>query len=216
MQRTNEQNQTTTRVDPFEPHAPFHIRYAAGELIHQSGTFAAGVTWIASGIVQESCGRETSEGTTVSEPLGPGDLLGIEILLPGTASLHYGSARAVTDVQLSFLERSAFESAMATDLQLRTYVLQCMAERVFSLKQSFRVAADPLEIRLQRLIAVLAEKNHLDPTVGAAALPPEIDRRVLAEFLSVSTRRISRALDGLGLTWTGDGTLRVGAATSSE
>ena len=216
MQRTNAQHQTTTPSDPFEPHGPFRIRYAAGELIHQSGTFAAGATWIASGIVQESCGKENAEGTTVSEPLGPGDLLGIEILLPGTAALHCGSARAVTDVQLSFLERSAFESAMEDDLRLRSYVLERMAERVFSLKRSLRVAADPLEVRLQRLLSILAEKSDLDPTSGETALPPEIDRRVLAEFLSVSTRRVSRALDVLGLTWTVDGNLRVTEVRSGD
>ena len=216
MQRPKAQHHTLTPGDPFEAYGPFHIRYAAGELIHQSGTFAAGATWIASGIVQESCGKETAEDTTVAEPLGPGDLLGIEILLPGTASLHYGSARAVTDVQLSFLERSAFEAAMADDLQLRSYVLQCLAQRVFSLKQSFRVAADPLEIRLQRLIAILAEKNGLDPAGAEATLPPEVDRRVLAEFLSVSTRRVSRALDTLGLTWSDSGSLQITAAVSGD
>ena len=216
MQSTNTQYPTTTPLDPFETHGPFRIRYAAGELIHQSGTFAAGATWIGSGIVQESCGKENTEGTAVSEPLGPGDLLGIEILLPGTAALHYGSARAVTDVQLSFLERSAFETAMQENLKLRSYVLERMAERVFSLKRSFRVAADPLEIRLQRLLCVLAEKCGLDPTSGEMELPPEIDRRVLAEFLSVSTRRISRALDGLGLAWSVDGNLRITETVSGD
>jgi hypothetical protein len=91
-----------------------------------------------------------------------------------------------------------------------------MTERVFSLKRSLQVAADPLESRLQQLICILADKSGLVSTAGQTELPPEIDRRVLAEFLAVSTRRISRALDTLGLTWTGDGTLRVGAATSGE
>ena len=218
MYRMNEQATDKTRLlrDPFSAHGPFHIRYAAGELINQSGTFAAGIAWIASGIVQESCGRETTESAAVAEPLGSGDLLGIETLLPGSAALHFGSARAVTDVRLSFLERSAFEQALTDDTTLRTFVLERLAEQVFSLKDSLRVAAEPLETRLQRLIAQLAEKCARDDASGEVRLPVEIDRRALAEFLAVSTRRVSRALDALSLPSTDDGQLIVMRGTSAR
>jgi len=191
--------QNRSLPDPLSGHGPLHIRYASGELIHQAGSYVAGIAFIASGVVSESYGRSPKDRTSALEALGPGDLIGVEALFPGSSALHAGCARAITDVRLSFLERTAFAGALSDDQGLRTHVFGYLARRVFALKELRRLAQAPLEDRLRRLFVDLAEKCGVPAMSELAELPPEVDRRVLADLLGVSPRRVSRALEALSL-----------------
>lgn len=189
--------QTPGQPDPLSGHGPLHIRYARGELIHQAGSYVAGIAFIVSGIASESYGKNPEGRASALEALGPGDLIGIEALFPGSASLHAGCARAITDVRLSFLERTAFAGALSDDQELRAHVFGYLARRVFALKELRRLAEAPIEDRLRRLLADLAGKCGISAVSELAELPAEVDRRVLTDLLGLSPRRVSRALEAL-------------------
>jgi len=176
----------------FSMYDPLHIRYARGELMVQSGTYAAGIALIVSGIVQESYASDHDGDHEATEILGPGDLIGFEVLLDGPHALHQTTARALTSVRLAFLERSTLQRALCEDSAIRNYVLMRLSTRVLSLKASLARAHAPLGSRLLWLLLELGKKSGQEISGDRMTLPPEIDRRVIADLLDVSTRRLSR------------------------
>jgi len=196
----------------FEPHRPLHVRYAQGELITQIGSYAAGIYVVQQGLVQEqspAAEPETGEGT--AEILGIGDFVGLEILLPDAPDLHVTASRALTDVRLSFLERSAFHDALDREPELRAHVQSYLARRVFELREAVSRSRSPLPDQLRSLLLHLSERWTGAPSGPAVELPEAIDRRLLADLLGVSTARITRALRALAIE-SGDGGIRVDPA----
>jgi len=176
----------------FDRHAPLHVRYAHGELICLAGSYAAGLYLVIRGVVAESPWVDAG-ATRVSEIVGPGDAIGLEILLPGHDGIHSVSSRAVTDVELLFLERKVFEAAIEEDPGVRWFAIRHMAERLARLQQAVLRTRMAAEHRLTLLLLDLGGKCGRRISGGRTALPPEIDSRALGDLLCVSARRIRRA-----------------------
>jgi len=190
----------------FEPHRPLHVRYAQGELITQIGSYAAGIYLVQQGLVQEHLPAENPDaGEGLAEILGIGDFVGLEVLVPDGGDLHVTASRALTDVRLSFLERSAFHEAIDREPDLRAHVQAYLAGRVFELRGAVVHSRAPLSSRLRSLVRQLCEK-WAGPSSGPVIdLPEAIDRRLLAGLLGVSTGRITRALRELPIDLRDDG-----------
>jgi CRP-like cAMP-binding protein len=190
--------------DVFAEHEPLRIRFAPKELISQAGSYAAGIYLITSGIVHESYAEGTGPGHEVSTGLlGPLSLIGSELLLPDGLRLHRVSCRAVTGVSLSFLERSAFETAVEAHDVLRRFLAAHLAGRSFDLIRAvWRSQLKPVE-RVGALLHDLAPFG--EPTEdGRTALPVEIDLRRLADLAYVSHRKAKQACEALSsMEWDG-------------
>lgn len=188
----------------FAEHEPFRVRYAPDELICQAGSYAAGVYLVTTGIVHESYVDPVRKGGEVSMGLlGPLSLIGTEFLLPDGLRLHRVSCRAVTGVTLSFLERSAFETAMETHDVLRHFLVVHLAERSFNLIRAlWRSRRGPLE-RAHALLLDLVPFGELTAD-GHVTLPAEIDLQRLAGLSYVSYRRVRQLCQSLpGVEWDG-------------
>jgi CRP-like cAMP-binding protein len=190
----------------FAEHEPFRVRYAPDELICQAGSYAAGVYLVTTGIVHESYVDFVDKGRDVSTSLlGPLSLIGTEFLLPDGLRLHRVSCRAVTGVTLSFLERSAFETAVEAHDVLRHFLAVHLAERSFDLIRAlWRSQLGPAE----RVRAVLLDLVPFgEPTAdGHVTLPAEIDLQQLAGLSYVSYRRVRQVCQSLpGVEWGDEG-----------
>ena len=183
--------------DLFTRHGPLSVRYARNELICQQGSYAAGVYMIESGLVSESLPLPDDIDTVPYSILGPTDLIGLEILLPGDSELHLTSCRAVVDTRLSFLERNALLSALGTDEQLCRFVLGSVTERLFALAGSLRQRNASPDQRLCSLLLDLTA-THGEPSESeSVSLPHSINRRLLAELSGLSASQFRRAWDTL-------------------
>jgi CRP-like cAMP-binding protein len=172
-------------------HAPLHVRYAEGELVHQAGSYAAGTYLIAEGLVSDRASVGGRGGAV--EILGPGDLLGLEGFLDGSNDLHQTSARAVTETDLYFFEREHFLQVLEKEEGLLRYALVSLGRRLVGVKAwSASCAHAALAPQLGRLLLSFAGK------VGGAdgqpvLLPGGISARALAELLNSSKGQVLRA-----------------------
>ena len=181
----------------FVAHDPFRVRYARNELVCHEGSYAAGAYVIESGLVSESMLDPRSIEAKPYAILGPGELIGLEILVPGDNELHRTSCRALVDTELSFLECDRFLSALETDDQLRRFVLGSISQRLFTLAASVRRSSVPPDERLCALLLDLAVTHGRASERGDAVLPPPINRRLIGELASLSASRFRRAWDAL-------------------
>ena len=190
--------------DVFTEHEPLRIRFAPKELISQAGSYAAGIYLVTSGIVHESYAETANPKHEVSTGrLGPSSLIGSELLLPDGLQLHRVTCRAVTEVSLSFLERSAFEAAAEAHGVLRRFLAAHLAERSQNLIRAvWRSQLKSVE-RVSALLRDLAPFG--EPTAdGRTALPAEIDLRRLADLSYVSYRKMKQACEALPcIEWDG-------------
>jgi CRP-like cAMP-binding protein len=184
--------------DTFAGHKPLRIRYAPSELICQGGFYGAGVYLVTAGIVHESYRNPLAEDCEVSTSLlGPPSLIGSELSLRRAQRIHQWSCRAVTGVQLLFLEQEVFEAAVEADKELRRFVTLHLAERSHGLTRAlWRSQLRPA----QRVSALLREVAVFgEPTAdGRVILPPEIDFRQLASLSFMSIRNVKQACRSLG------------------
>ncbi|MFC2099677.1 Crp/Fnr family transcriptional regulator [Candidatus Bipolaricaulota bacterium] len=183
---------------------PLRIRYAPDELICQSGCYAAGVYLLTSGIVLESYVDRTSRaGDVATGLLGVGDLIGTELLLAGQARLHQTSCRALSDVSLTFLERSAFEAAVEAHDPLRRFLAAHLAERGLRLTRTlWRSQLAPEERLCALLLDLVLFAESAD---GMITLPRELDHRLLATLAHLPLRRARQACRLLpGVEWRED------------
>jgi len=195
--------QRCTKVEPrrsggrFAAHDPFRVRYARNELVCHEGSYAAGVYIIESGLVSES--NLDPRGATAKPYaiLGPGELIGLEILVPGDNELHRTSCRALVDTELSFLERDRFLSALEIDDPLRRFVLESISRRLFALAASVRRGSVPPDERLCALLLDLTVTHGRTSARGDAVLPPPINRRLISELAGLSASQFRRAWDTL-------------------
>ena len=180
-------------VDLLEPYRPLHVRYAAEELICRKGTFAAGLQWIAQGLVLET-DRQDENGSLEPPPdlLSTGDVLGVELLVAGAEERHRTTCRALTEVSLIFLDRASLDRALERDLQLARVLVGHLAARYV---RSRRARASSSLAPASRLAAMLLELSPLcEAARGGAesALPEAIDLRVLGQLCGLSPTRIRR------------------------
>jgi len=108
---------------------PLHVTYPPAEMISRVGTYVAGVHAIAEGIVAESVQSEDGAIECLAL-LGPGDLLGLEVLFPREGALASTSSRAVTLTRLVFVEAKQFREGIDRDSTLRWAVVSELARRV--------------------------------------------------------------------------------------
>ena len=203
----NEGALATQRIAQLAAHRPLRIRYARGELIAQHGTYAAGLSLITSGLVVETyVSGDACEATGFA---GPGDLLSTEVLLEQPHVLHQTTIRALTDVSISFLERGTLRAALNEDAKLRGLILSGLSEQLLSVKRGQARAHAPLEARLLWLLQELGAKAGSNGGSERIRVPSEIDRRVLAEILGVSGRRLSRLWGELDAMPAAGGTVRL-------
>lgn len=180
----------------IETYRPLHIRYPHGELIFQVGTYAAGTSLISTGLVSDRCAAPTGgHRTPPLEILGPGDLIGFEVLLEQHNDLHLSCARAVTDTELFFFERDLFLRVLEKEEEVERYCLASLARRFYALKQrTVSLFTSPVEERLGRLLLDLADRCGEPHEGETVALPLEITLSILAQLLGRSTGRVNRAL----------------------
>jgi CRP-like cAMP-binding protein len=179
----------------IEAYTPLHVRYPQGELIYQAGTYAAGAYLITDGLVGDQCTppRKTRQRLPL-EILGPGDLIGLEILLKDSANLYLSCARAITETDLLFFEREVFLDILKEE-EVNRHCLDGLSQRLYSLKRwSASLFYASVEERLCRLLLDLANRYGKSEGERIRLLPPEITRATLAQLLGVSEAKIKRAI----------------------
>jgi CRP-like cAMP-binding protein len=200
MRRTSRRPTTPLRdaADVLAAHHPLLVRFPRDELISQTGTYAAGVYLITSGIVREAyCSPGEPSPMVDCGLLGPNELVGWEVLLPQDNELHVTSCRAVSEARLAFLERNAFAAAMRNDESLRCFVLEAFAlRRLAALNTLWRRGAESSD-RLCSLLLELATKFGSPSEDGQVTLPSEIDRRIIADLIGLSVRQLRKAWSDL-------------------
>ena len=183
----------------IETYNPLHIRYPDGELIYQAETYAAGAYLIGVGLVSDRCSsRNDGSQNPPAELLGPGDLIGLEILLEGHNELHLSCARTVTETELFFFERELFLSMLEEEDEISRSCMSYLSHRFYSLKRwvsSFFNSTT--EERLCRLLLNLAERFGERNDEGMILLPTEIKRATFPELLGRSRSEVSRAISSL-------------------
>ncbi len=183
---------------------PLIIRYRSGELVYHAGSFAAGVAMLRSGIVIDRPDSSVADRPEAmrSELIGPGHLFGIEVLASPPSDVHRTSGRALTDVEVAFVERETLHEAIAVDHSLGEALLAHIAGRFLAARSTPAVPGEPtrdVEQIKQRLVACLLDLARmsgipLDDSRQRVCLPEEITNRTLAEILFVSATRITKLL----------------------
>jgi CRP-like cAMP-binding protein len=146
--KNTSQKRMTEQVDwnrISEIYSPLHVRYPQGELIYQAGTYAAGSYLIADGLVSDQCtSSSTPRQLSPLEILGPGNLVGLEVLLDPPSDLHLSCARAVTETNLFFFKRELFLEILGEEDEVRRHCIQGLAKRFYSLKQQPAHSGPPM------------------------------------------------------------------------
>ncbi len=197
--------QTSAWVDVrqlLEEHEALDIRYRRDQLICQSGTYAAGIHLVVAGIVQESyTDPESAFSEVVLLLRGTGQLIGSELLLPDPEDLYRTTFRAVTDVELRFLERSVLEHALEETDVLWRFLLGCLARNGFERARAQWRTRLPGRERLATLLLDMAPLA-VSRSGGGRVFPNAIDVQTLAGLLCLSTRQTKRLCAALpGVCW---------------
>ncbi len=172
---------------------PLRIRYLAGEMICQTGSFVAGIHLIVRGVVSESVRSDDGE-VACRGLLGPGDLLGLESLQTETGGLARSLSRSVTATELLFVESKRFNAAIDADASLRWAVIGRLASRagVGHTATIFQPAGEGPQGRfgltLRRLVDLCGAVD------GDAVVLRGVSLRTLGELASVSARQLRRAV----------------------
>ena len=200
---------TQSAVQPetvFDRFDPIRIRYSPNELICQSRCYAAGIYLVTSGLILETYSElMTGDDFVAVGVLGPGDLIGTELLIADPEELHQTTCRALSPTSLSFLERSTFGEASETDELLRGFVTTYLAGRSLRLLQALWRAQRPADERLRRLLLELARFGNF-ASEAHVRLPEEFELRLLAGLACVSVRRARQICASIqGVSWTDDG-----------
>ena len=183
----------------IKTYSPLHVRYPEGELIYQVGAYAAGAYLIASGLVSDQSRPQTKPRQHPPlEILGPGHLIGLEILLRDSGGLHLSCARAVSETELFFFEREMFLNMLREEDEVKCHCLQSLAQRLYSLKQrTSSLSYASVAEQLCRLLLELAENYREINEGGISLLPSEITQATLAQLLGVSNATVMRVAASL-------------------
>ncbi len=173
-------------------YCPLRIRYAPGEMICQSGSYVAGIHLIVQGIVSDTMLTMGGEDRN-SDILGAGDLIGLEILGINSDGLSISLCRAVTAVDLLFIERSHLESALSEDAALQHALFRYAVSRYIVTRKDPR-QRESVEAQLCRLLLRFGEVCGLAASASSGiTLPAEITLRSLGEILCISSRQLRHA-----------------------
>ena len=185
----------------IDSYAPLHVRYPEGELIYQVGTYAAGVYLITKGFVSDRCTVQNNDRhLSTSEILGPGELIGLAVLLQGSDKLHVSRARAITETELYFFVKESFFKVAQEQTIVKDYCIDCLARRLYSIKRR----SHPTDYKahgeqMYQLLLELAQKHGEYSEKGLILLPIEITTAVLAKLLGISNTKLSRII--ASVTW---------------
>ena len=175
----------------FHSYHPLTISYAPGEMICQVGSYVAGIQLIVQGVVSDMV--LTPDGVPRdSDILGTGDLIGLEILERYSDGLSISLCRALTAVELLFIEKSQLESALDDNLALQQTFLRYAVSK-FVLTRKDPRQRPPVEAQLCHLLLRLGEACGLLVDDSDITLPAEITVRTLGELLCISSRQLRHA-----------------------
>gem|GEM_PF-1547377 len=175
----------------FCSYRPLAITYSPKEMICQAGSYVAGIHLIVQGVVADMMLTQAGEPRDHAI-LSVGDLIGIEILDGNTSRLSTSLYRAVTRVDLLFIERKQFQSAVEDHPFLQQQLVGHLVNRYVSARQDPRDKASA-EARLGHLLLRLGQACGTSNQGGRVMLPSEITLRTLGEILCVSTRQLRQA-----------------------
>ncbi|MCK5826912.1 Crp/Fnr family transcriptional regulator [Candidatus Bipolaricaulota bacterium] len=188
----------------FHSYKPLSIHYAPGEMICQAGSYIAGIHLIVQGVVSDVMLTAT-EGPRDTYILADGDLIGIEILGGGTDRLATSLCRAVTPVELLFVEREQLQTAIDDHPTLQPSLMCYLIDRYVRTRAHPRSRVS-VDSQLCYLLLQLGAACGQPSSNGRIALPAEITPRVLGELLCISTRQLRnarQAIEGLQLCESG-------------
>lgn len=181
-----------------EAYAALHVRYPRGELIYQAGSYAAGIYVVSAGLVCECLIHKLHQGqNAVCEILGAGDLIGCEIIMSTSGSTYLTTARAITETDLFFFERTAFQQLLEAEASLPSSVLFYLSHRLLDFRRWAGYLHAPLQYRVCQLLLMLVSKSGTTLQNEIAFLPQEVTPTVLAEILDVPKKKVLRALNAL-------------------
>jgi len=183
----------------IKTYSPLNVRYPEGELIYPVGAYAAGAYLIASGLVSDQSRPQTKRRRHPPlEILGPGNLIGLEILLRDSGGLHLSCARAVSETELFFFEREMFLNMLREEDEVKCHCLQRLAQRLYSLKErTSSLSYASVREQMCRLLLELAENYGEMNEGGISLLPSEITQATLAQLLGVSNATVMRVAASL-------------------
>ena len=196
------QNSFVEKIDWKEAiyiYKPLHVRYRPGELIYQTGTYAAGVYLIAHGLVTDQCvTKNNNRHTRLLEIFGPGDLIGLDILIKDFGGLYVGCARTIIETDLYFFEKNKFLDLMQEQMMVKDYCIDLLLHRLYSIKQHVSLVGRKALVQQMRCLLLSLAQKCGEITEGTAVLlPPEIKPPVLAFLLGISNAKASRVLNSL-------------------
>lgn len=172
-----------------------HVRYSAGEMVCQTDSYVAGVHIIHCGAVSDRVVHPGSKACP-SCILGPGDLLGMEVLLARGGTVASSQLRALTDTELHFLQAEEFRRMLAEDAVLAHEVIGCIASQYFRMQQVMLHAGSD-EAALGHLLVQLAWACGCIMDDQRVILPHQIDRALLCELAGLTPRRLRRVLSAI-------------------
>ena len=200
------QNRRTTRYltaeweHVFRSYQPLRISYAPGEMICQVGSYVAGLHLIIEGVVSDVILTAPSE-PRATQLLSKNDLIGIELLDGAAERLATSLCRAITPVELLFVEREQLQHAIDDHPTLQPSLIRYLINR-YVLARTHPRSRGSVDSQLCHLLLQLGAACGQTSSNGRIALPAEITPRVLGELLCVSTRQLRNArqsIDGLQL-----------------
>jgi len=173
--------------------ASLHVRYSAGEMICQVGTYVAGIHFIRCGAVSNRVATLES-GSGRSCILGPGDLIGLEILLGNGHALSMSQLRALTDVGLDFLSTDELRDLLAEDAAVARDLIGRVASQYFRMQRLLDVSTSDEDVICDLLLQIATACGCTAET-GRVTLPRSVDRTALCDLSGLSPRRLRRVLD---------------------
>lgn len=172
-------------------YSPLTITYSPREMICQADSYVAGIHLIVQGVVADTILTEKGEPRD-SRILSVGDIIGVEILDGSASRLSASLCRAVTCVELLFVERSQLQKAMDDHPALQQALIGHLVNRYVSARRDPRDKAS-VDSRLCCLLLELGQACGVLTEGENVALPSEITPRVLGEVLCISTRQLRHA-----------------------
>lgn len=195
QQRPAEHELSTEWKPIFDSCRPLRILYSQGEMICQLESYLAGIHLIVKGVVSDMIPSTDTEQPNCNI-LAAGDLIGLEILERNPDGLSISLCRALTTVELLFVEKRQFTSYLDDHPVLQQSLLRYAVSRYVSARKDPRQQA-PVEARLCRLLLRLGETCGIQRDNGMIALPAEITLRTLGDLLSISSRRLRQAIQAI-------------------
>jgi CRP-like cAMP-binding protein len=175
----------------FRSCLPLRISYAPGEMISQAGSYIAGIHLIAEGVVSDTIPSSRGVQSHV-DVLAAGDLIGLEILAHHAKSISSSRCRALTSVELLFVDTSQWMSTMDTDSMLERSLLHYVVTRHMRVREASRHSVS-VDAQLCRLLQRLADCCIVSQDTGVVELPAEITLQMLGDLLGMSSRQLRQA-----------------------